>query len=71
VSGQRFVVGNENRGIAIARPMVGNELFDLAHVLADRGRDPGRFGLWYRHARQLSDGREWQLATGKCGSELW
>jgi hypothetical protein len=50
--------------------VVGDELLDLAEVLAERGGSPRRLGRRRRHAGQLAHGREGKLATGERGGEL-
>ncbi|TMQ06361.1 MAG: hypothetical protein E6J91_38155 [Deltaproteobacteria bacterium] len=53
----------------IAGPMTGDEIFDLAKVLADRRCDPRCLGRGRRDAGQLTHRRERQLVTGKRRGE--
>ncbi len=54
----------------VARPMVGNQLLDLAQVLVGRGLAPGSFGRGRRDARQFAHRREREFALRKGGREL-
>jgi hypothetical protein len=62
--GIRRVVG------PIAGAMVGDEILDLAQVLAAGGREPRRLGHGRCHARQLAHRRERELATCERRGEL-
>ena len=62
--GVRWVLG------AVAAPMVGDKLLDLAQILAGRGLAPRRLGRGRRDTRQLAHGRERELAVRECCREL-
>src|SRR5215470_14882018 len=54
----------------IARTTIGDELLDLAQILASCGRDPRGLGRWRRDAGQLAHGRKRELVGGERSGEL-